>query len=74
MNSVEPQTMKKDSVILKYTLICMYVCILFFKNKIKNIDGDKSLHDLYVRIIKGRPEIPGGQRMSTNWISTRGLK
>lgn len=23
----------------------MHVCILFFKNKIKNINGDKSLHD-----------------------------
>lgn len=52
----------------------MHVCILFFKNKIKNIDGDKSLHDFYVRIIKGRPEIRGGQGMSTNRISTRGLK
>lgn len=34
MNSVEPQTMKKDSVILKYTLICMYV-FYFLKIKLK---------------------------------------
>lgn len=57
----------------------MHVCILFFKNKIKNIDGDKSLHDFYVRIIKGRPEIPGGTKNEhesdfDTWLKVAPLK